>query len=281
AAEMTNRGIELEFGSSLNILGNDITWTGGLNFSYNYNNIDNLFKATYNAYELCDGGTSAYIQGHNANALYSFKYAGVVNKGTDANPNWQPVVQGKGDELYDFAGWTPGDGRDYMLDMGTKVAPYNIGFTTNFKIYDFDFSFIVTGKFGHVFNGYTFNYPSMTGGSARPNNLYDEIKNSDPNERVPIPFGKDEDKYYFWDRFYPYLDYNVQKAGHVRLQEVNITYNIPRTFLKKLRITNAKVYAQGNNLFTIKNNKYGEDPEYPLGSIRPQAAFTFGINLTF
>ncbi|MEG1290625.1 MAG: hypothetical protein RSE25_10400, partial [Bacteroidales bacterium] len=84
-----------------------------------------------------------------------------------------------------------------------------------------------------------------------------------------------------WDRFYPYLDYNVQKAGHVRLQEVNITYNIPRTFLKKLRITNAKVYAQGNNLFTIKNNKYGEDPEYPLGNIRPQAAFTFGINLTF
>src|SRR5690554_894716 len=57
------------------------------------------------------------------------------------------------------------DGRDYMLDMGTKVAPYTLGLVNSFKIYDFDVSFIVTGKFGHVFNGFTFNYPSMSGGN--------------------------------------------------------------------------------------------------------------------
>src|SRR5690554_2009790 len=84
------------------------------------------------------------------------------------------------------------DGRDYMLDMGTKVAPYTLGLVNSFKIYDFDVSFIVTGKFGHVFNGFTFNYPSMSGGSALPNRLYSEILNSDPMDRVPIPFDKAE-----------------------------------------------------------------------------------------
>lgn len=281
AAEMTNRGFELELGSSLRILGNDITWTGGITFAYNYNNIDNLFKTKYNASDLYGGGTAAYVQGYNANALWAFQYAGIRNYGTEKNPNWQPVVQGSGDEVYDFNAWTPGDGRDYMLNMGTKVAPYTASLTSSFKIYDFNLSFIFTGKFGHVFNGMTFNYPSMSGGSALPNNLYSEVLNADPSQRVPIPFGKAEPKYYFWDRFYPYLDYRVQNANHIRCQEVNITYNLPKSISKKVGISNARFYAQGNNLFVIHNNKYNEDPEFPSGTRRPRAAFTFGLNLTF
>jgi hypothetical protein len=278
-AEMTNKGIELELGTFLNLKGKDIVWTGSFNFSYNKNTIDKLYKATYPAYDLFNGGTSAYVQGFDANTLWSLKYTGVVNKGTDAVPNWQPTVQGKGTDLYDFTAWTPGDGRDYMLDMGSKVAPFAMGLNSTFSVYDFDLSFIVTGKFGHVFNGYNFNYPSMIGGSALPNSLYSEILNSDPMDRVPIPFGKSEPRYYFWDRFYPNLDYRVQNAGHIRMQEINITYNLPRSILNKIGINSAKLFAQGNNLFIIANNKYNEDPEYPLGTIRPQASFTFGLNL--
>lgn len=280
-AEMTNRGIEIELGSYLNIKGKDIVWTGNFNFSYNNNNIDELYKATYSAYELFSGGTTAYVKGFDANTLWAFGYAGVVNKGTETAPNMQPVVQGKGDELYDFTAFTPGDGRDYMLNMGTKVAPYAIGFSNSFKVYDFDVSFLATGKFGHVYNGFTFNYPSMIGGNALPNKLYSEILNSDPMERVPIPFGKSEPRYYFWDRFYPNLDYRVQSASHIRMQEINITYNMPRSILKKIGINSAKIYAQGNNLFIIANNEYNEDPEFPLGSARPQPSYTFGLNLGF
>ena len=65
------------------------------------------------------------------------------------------------------------------------------------------------------------------------------------------------------------------------MQELNITYNLPKTFASKIGISSAKIYAQANNLFTITNNKYNEDPEFPLGSLRPQPAFTFGLNLGF
>ena len=286
AAEMTNTGVELELGTSLPILGNDITWTGGLNFSYNYNMIDKLFKTNYGAYELYGGGTSAFVEGYNANTLWCFQYAGVVNRGTAENPNWQPVVQGAGSDVYDFTGWTPGDGRDYMLNMGTKVAPFSASLVSNFKIYDFNLSFIFTGKFGHKFRGQSFNYPSMSSGMALPNSLYEEVLSSDPSQMVPIPVGKQEPRYYFWDRFYPYLDYLVQDASHVRCQEVNITYNVPNRILKKIGIRGAKVFAQGNNLFLITNNKYNEDPEYSKTSVsngmyKPSASYTFGLNLTF
>ena len=51
-------------------------------------------------------------------------------------------------------------------DRATDIITNNtLGLVNSFKIYDFDVSFIVTGKFGHVFNGFTFNYPSMSGGN--------------------------------------------------------------------------------------------------------------------
>lgn len=279
-AEMTNRGVEVELGTNLKIA-NGISWSGNLNFSYNKNKIDKLFKTTYASYDLYDGGTTAYVQGFDANTLWSYQYAGVINIGTEDKPNWQPVVQGTGDETYMFTGWTPGDARDYMKNMGTKVAPYLVGFTNTFTVYDFDISFILTGKFGHKFNGLTFNYPHMSSGSALPNKLYNEILNANPTDRVPIPFGKAEEVYFFWDRFYPYLDYRVQSANHVRLQEVNITYNLPVKVLSLLGFKSAKIYAQGNNLFVIHNNKYNEDPEYPMGTLKPQATLLLGVNLSF
>jgi TonB-linked SusC/RagA family outer membrane protein len=280
AAEMTNRGVELELGSALDIMDKDITWNGSLNFSYNYNHIDKLFKSYYMAYYLCAGGTYSYVQGHDANALWSFKYAGVQNVGTETSPVMRPVVQGKGTDVYQFNTWTPGDGRDYMLDSGTLTAPYSLGFTSNFKVFDFDVSMVVTGKFGHVFRGFSFNYPSMFFGSALPNKAYSEVVNADPSKMVPIPWDG-EFSYYFWDRFYPYLDYLVQNAGNVRLQEINVSYNVPASFLRRINLKKATIYAQGNNLLVLSHNKYNEDPEFPLGNLKPSAAYTFGVNFTF
>ena len=280
AAKMSNKGVELTLGSHMNILSDDITWTGSLNFSYNKNQITSLFKATYSQSELYGGGSGAYVEGHNANTLWSFVYAGVKNLGSETSPLWRPVVEGENGTYNDLTAWAPGDARNYMEDSGTLVAPYTLGFTSSFKIYDFDLSFIITGKFGHVFRGLSFNYPSMSSGYAMPNKLYSEVLNSDPNEMIPIPFDGEE-RYYFWDRFYPYMNYLVQKAGHIRFQEIALSYNIPQQILQKLRINKASVYAQANNLGIIQNNKYNEDPDYTMGSIRPMPSFTFGINLTF
>ena len=121
----------------------------------------------------------------------------------------------------------------------------------------------------------------MAGGSGQPNKYYSEVVNSDPSEQVPIPFDKSEPLYYFWDRFYPYLDYLVESAAHIRLQEVNLTYNMPKHWLQRIGINQLSIYAQGNNLCSWFKNKYKEDPEHPLGSIPLQATYTFGLRFDF
>ncbi|MBC9933024.1 SusC/RagA family TonB-linked outer membrane protein [Chitinophaga qingshengii] len=271
-ASMNNRGIELTVGTTVNISNDNIVWRGDVNFAYNRNRITKLFVANYPASTLTSGGSGAYVEGKDANTLWSFDYAGVFDR--------QPYVKGAKGTKYDFTGWTPGDGRDYMLAMGTRVAPYTLGMVNTFKIYDVDVSFIITGKFGHVFNRMSFNYPVLWGGRVLPNNKLNEVSQGDPMKVVPLPMNDDEPRFYFWDRFYPYLSYLVENASHIRMQELNVTYNLKRRFARTLHIGGLQVYAQGNDLFTILANHAGEDPEYPLGTMKPMPKFTFGLKLT-
>lgn len=105
--------------------------------------------------------------------------------------------------------------------------------------------------------------------------------NCDPNEIVPLPQTETETRYYFWNRFFPYMSYLVESASHMRLQEFNVTYNVPQKAVRKIGLRSLQVYAQCNNPFNVYFNKYNEDPEYPRGSIRLQASYTFGIKCKF
>ncbi len=270
---MNNRGINFEVGSFLNIKENDIVWRGSLNFSYNRNRITKLFIATYAASSLTSGPTYSYVQGNDANALWSFVYAGVVNN--------QPTVKGANGTTYEFNAWTPGDGRDYMINSGTTNAPYGLGVTNSFKIYDFNVSFIITGKFGHVFKVESFNYPVVWGSRVLPNDKLSTVTNGDQSQIVPLPLNANEAKFYFWDRFYPYLSYLVKDASNIRIQELNVTYNLNQSLLRRFKINKTQIYAQGNDLHTFLFNKEGEDPEYPKGTLKPQPKFTLGLKFEF
>lgn len=274
-AEINNHGIELELGTALPLYGSDITWRGSFNFSYNKNKVNQFFVANYIAYDLYGYGKdfSAYVEGYDANALWVFEYAGIHDN--------QPMVHGANGELYDFGAWSPGDGRDYLLHAGTRVAPYTLGFSNSFQIYDFSLSFILTGKLGHKFLKQTFNYEDVGYGRLLPNNKLSEVMNGDPNSIVPLPLNDIEPRYYFWNRFYPYMDYLVTNASHLRMQEVNASYRLPTEKWSLLKQSNAMVYLQGNDLFTVLFNNTGEDPEYRLGTMKPRPRFTFGLKVGF
>lgn len=280
-AEMRNRGFELEIGSTLPVT-DHITWTGTMTVSYNKNKITKLFKASYQSYELVRGGTGSYVEGYDANTLWTYLYAGVTNDGTESSPNYQPKIKGKDGTLYGFSGWPTADGRDISYNMGTKVAPWIVGFNNSFQIYDFDLSFILTGKFGHKFMRQSFNYPVAWQNRATPNRQYDEIVNANPMERIPLPMnGPIEDRYYFWDRFYPYVSYLVENAGVIRMQEINLTYHLPHRLLDRLRFSDLQVYATVNNAFSIYANSFHEDPEFPRGGLKPQPTYTLGVKFQF
>lgn len=279
-AEVSNKGFELEIGSALKISKN-VSWTGNLMLSYNKNKIEKLSSSPSNAYALVySGGSSAWMQGYDMNTIWAYKYGGLMNGGTEANPAMKPTLVGKDGNQQFFNSWPAGDAMNISYEMGTSVAPWTMAFSTAFQVYDFDISMIVTGKFGHKFMRTGFNYPGISGNSI-PNRYYNEILNCDPNQMIPMPQTEVETRYYFWDRFHPYMSYLAENAGHIRLQELSVAYNLPKKAAKWLGVRNLKVYAQANNPFSIYFNDYDEDPEFAYGNMRLQASYTFGIKCSF
>ncbi|WP_164977493.1 SusC/RagA family TonB-linked outer membrane protein [Ancylomarina salipaludis] len=279
-ADMINKGIEIEVGTRLPISGNKLAFYGNLNVSYNQNKVTKLYNAKFGHSDLLpwNGSTAStsYVEGKNANTIYGSHYAGMHNMGTETNPNMQPQIIGKDGTLYGFGTWPADDVMNYAYAQGTTVAPWVMGFSFGFKIHDFDLSCIMTGKFGHVFRRTSYNYNELI-----PNSRFSEVLNADSDEMMPLPQNDNESRYYFWDRFWKSFSYLTESANHVRMQEVNLTYNLPSKFLKKTGLESVKIYSQVNNVFSIYANKYNEDPEYPLGSYKPKAQFTFGINVGF
>jgi hypothetical protein len=89
----------------------------------------------------------------------------------------------------------------------------------------------------------------------------------------------------------------LQNAAYVRLKNLNLTYSLPAQWLNKVKMTSAKIYFTGQNLFTLSPlHKYaanfdpevinGSDPEvngssgngysYPM-----LKTYTVGVNLIF
>ncbi|MBQ5984279.1 MAG: SusC/RagA family TonB-linked outer membrane protein [Bacteroidales bacterium] len=280
--ELSNKGIEIEIGSTLPI-SKDIIWDGTLMFSYNRNRILSLKYYPSSAYALVySGGSSAWMEGYDMNTLWSYTYGGLLNKGTESVPDWQPTLVGKDGNQQTFASWPSGDAMNISYDQGTAVAPMNLAFSTSLKIYNFEVSMILTGKFGHVFRRESFNYPGITGRSI-PNSKYRQILDTDPfdNIFVPLPQKDNETRLYFWDRFWGFMSYLTENASLIRMQEINVTYNLPKSFTNWLGLNYVKVFAQANNPFSIYFNKWGEDPEFPRGNVPLQSAYLLGLKCNF
>lgn len=75
----------------------------------------------------------------------------------------------------------------------------------------------------------------------------------------------------------------LKDAKFVRLKTLEIGYDVPRRWLQKVRISSLRIYANGNNLFTIDKLKWF-DPEgiATFGDFYPQSkVYNVGFNITF
>ena len=105
-------------------------------------------------------------------------------------------------------------------------------------------------------------------------------ENSDAKYRQPGAWGPQG------SGFSPYV-----ARSFIRLQELSLGYNLPKSLLDRVGISRVRVYASANNLFTITKWD-GWDPEANQGvqsNLRSGSTdnyptmrnFTFGLNLEF
>jgi len=73
---------------------------------------------------------------------------------------------------------------------------------------------------------------------------------------------------------------SIVDASYLRLRNVSLSYTLPKKWIDYLRISNAQVTLQGQNLFTF-TNYIGLDPESQGFNLPPLRTIMFGLNLIF
>lgn len=97
-------------------------------------------------------------------------------------------------------------------------------------------------------------------------------------------------------RYYTQGDINVISAAFVKLRDASLSYQLPRTLIKRAGMESIRLRVQVSNVMLWKANKFGIDPEFHDatggstsgqvgGGIRylraNQGALTLGLNIRF
>ncbi len=196
----------------------------------------------------------------------------------------------------------PGD----MSVIGNNTPRYQYGLSAGFEYKGFDFSFLIKGTgrrdyFVPSYNGVS-NYAYWginawlhTGLTTehldyfrdKPGDEYTGLYEGNANINLNA----------FWPKMYIQADQNHKNRqpsnrylldlSYARLQNVQLGYNLPQSFLKKLQLQKVRMYIAGENLLTITNAIKAIDPVAFLGSsvtfgatYRADKMVSFGINIT-
>lgn len=235
--KIDNRGIEFSL-NTVNISKKDFLWTSALVFSYNKNEIKELYGGKQ------DVNKSLFV-GKPIDQIYLLRSDGIwqINEASEAakynaQPGDRKIRDLKRDNVIN------GDDRDFC---GVYTPKFHGGWTNVFTYKDFDLVAFFTFAGGHMIdnslnrylNSYnpwgnmSVNYYKYYWKPDRPNNKY-------PAPRIGSAFANGDG-----------TDANLQKGDYLRLRNLELGYNLPKSILKNIKISNIRCYFSVQNLFTL------------------------------
>lgn len=282
---MRNTGLEFTIGYN-NQFSDSFSWNSSLNFS-KYNNtvtdmaglniVKTMGTLAFNTVPVSrtqEGLPVGSFVGYEALGIYRTD-DDLLTFGHNDSGTQVPLIDGT-NAL--FPNFTRGDviykdqNNDGIIDdedlvaIGNPNPDFTFGFTNNFKYKNVDLSVFVQGSVGNDLMNLT-RY-SGTLNSFLGTNYFVEAADfySDANTGANLPRPTD------------YSNINnavstrfIEDGSYVRIQNVTLGFSVPADVLSKLRLSRLRVYASGQNLYTITGYS-GYDPE--VGSYNQDALIT-------
>lgn len=272
-----------------------LEWSTDFNISTNKNKIVNLNTNT----DIILQGAILLRQGESIGTFYGYKFDGIFQ--TDAEAANSPVLVGQeqnssnpasrakaGDRKYhDQNGDGKIDANDRVI-LGNANPMFTYGLTNNIKYKNLELNFFIQGAQGNKLAN--FNSYDLLNFTGQNNVLADAALNrwtpQNKSNQYPRALAAGSlDQGVFSSAI-------VEDASYIRLRSVNMGYNLPSAFIKRLHINNFKIFIAGSNLLTF--TKYtGYDPEantfgqsttlvgIDLGGYPQSKTFQIGASITF
>ncbi|TDH27044.1 SusC/RagA family TonB-linked outer membrane protein [Segetibacter sp. 3557_3] len=270
-AVIQNTGLELEL-STTNISSKDFKWTTSLNLTFPNNKLvdfPNLASSFY---------STSYIIGQPINLTRVYHYLGVDP--TNGRATFEDIDK---DGSITFA-------NDRVIaPIGT---PYYGGLNNSFSYKNLQFDFFF--QFNHRF-GATNILNTRPGALINQNTSYLNrwMKPGDVTD-IPAATANAGSPIYTSYNNYTGSDAVWGDASYLKLRSANISYAIGDNLIRNLKMTNCRIFVEGQNLVTWSKNRYIFDTETQvqggpsgLGTgtvgqvLPPLRTIVFGINCSF
>ena len=270
-----NKGLEITINSK-NIVTKDFTWGTNLVWSWNKNEIKDLYGD-----EKSDIGNRWFI-GEPISVIYDYEMVGIWQKeeiDRGDHLKWDPQAQPGDVKLRDVNGDGKIDPNDDKTIQGQTTPKWIGGLTNTFTYKNLSLSIFI----------------QTVQGLKRNNSLLGTASDEMGRRNSPTEIG-------YWSESNPSNEFrSLSKtsnrwgygfpcdASFTRIKDVTLSYQFPAQIINALRISALTVYASARNLATFTSWK-GWDPEaditqrgwrdyennYPMTK-----SYVFGLNVTF
>ena len=282
-AKMKSNGVEIAL-NTVNIKTKDFTWTTDLIYSHMHNEVTEL--NTLNRMYDYISGSGFTMPGYPQRSLFSIPFMGLNNEGlpTFLDQDGNVSVTGINMQEYDPE-------RLKFLKYEGPVDPTDVGSLGNvFRYKGVTLNLFITYSFGNVVRldpVFSSSYSDLT---ATPKEFKDRwVKPGDENfTNVPVIASKQQlNNIAFLSRAYQAYNYSterVAKGDFIRMKEISLAYEFPKSITQPLRLSNLSLKLMATNLFLIYADKKlnGQDPEFfNAGGVANPMPKQFTLTLKF
>ena len=248
--EIKNNGFELTINSH-NIKTKDFQWDSSFNLSTNSNKIVKLTGLDTDGDGKEDDLTSSSLFiGQPLSAIYDYKVDGIWQVGDDIPEGYHPgnykiVDYNKDGEINE---------KDRHI-IGKNDPSVRMGLLNTLKYKDFTLSFFLNAVLGgsKSYLGKNSFAELVNDNTLRHNRLTEQVDNF----WTPTNTGGIYALYHANPALNPY---RYENRSFLRLQDITLSYDLPRELLQKIHIEGVNVYMSAKNLLTI-SGWHGWDPE--------------------
>lgn len=280
-ASMRSSGIELSL-STTNIKTKDFSWTTDFVYAHSTNRITAL-ESRSQAISLISGSGFG-LEGYPVRALFSIPFAGLTDKGL---PTFYTDKERTRTTVSNLS-FQQRLGLDYLKYEGS-VDPTDYGSLGNtFTYKGVKLNVFLTYSFGNVVRMDPVFRSGYNDLSATPREFENRWIQAGDESKTNIPvIAPVRDVYHTANLSYAYNAYNysdvrVAKGDFVRLKELSLSYDLPKSWVKKLSVNDISIKLQASNLFLLYSDKKlkGQDPEFfNTGGVATPLARQFTMTL--
>ena len=309
AGKINNKGVEIQLG--ITPVKNIFTWDINLNYAANRSKVIELDK---------EGLLQNYVIGSNSAQVIASvgqPYGTLFGSAFLRNASGEIIVNGSGAPQTDPnqkvlgkypADWIGGITNTFsykkislgvLVDASVGGSIYNGTYATG--TYTGVLASTLPGR-GAEFGGLSYYYPSddkkngtvqLTNGETAPNGevvhtdglIFDGVTADGKQNTKVLPAQA------YYKSFRKIDEANIFDASYVKLREITFSYDLPKTWIRKIGLAGASVSLVGRNLLIIHKNVPDIDPETAFNNGNAQGleslslpttrSYGFNINLKF